>query len=335
MEKVERYIYAVTRKLPEKQRMDIEQELRSLIEDMLTDRAVNGAPSEADIEAVLTELGDPALLADSYRMGKKYLIGPQNFDTYFFVLKIVIAAVAFGITLAITIGFVVEPPQSIGELLGAYFGSLFGALFQVFAWVTIIFAVFEHYEISLGKEFKEDEKWDTAKLPALPDRESLIKPSEAIAGLLFTIIAFVLFNYADHLIGIYNFSDDGITNIVPLFNHETFRSLLPVVNIMLAIGALKELLKLALGKWTVGLAVTNLLFNATSFALFFFFIRSSGLWNDEFFAYLTGLGFLPVDVDPFILWGRIISGLIVVVAFALLLDAIVNLVKAFRHRVYR
>ena len=39
MEMVERYIYAVTKKLPEKQRSDIEQELRSLIEDMLSAQA--------------------------------------------------------------------------------------------------------------------------------------------------------------------------------------------------------------------------------------------------------------------------------------------------------
>ncbi len=104
MEKVERYVYAVTRKLPEKQRKDIEQELRGLIEDMLADRTGEGSPGEADIETVLTELGDPALLADSFRMGKKHLIGPDNYNTYFFVVKIVLAAVAFGITLASEIG---------------------------------------------------------------------------------------------------------------------------------------------------------------------------------------------------------------------------------------
>ncbi len=333
MEKVERYIYAVTRKLPEKQRKDIEQELRSLIEDMLADRAGEVNPSEADIDAVLTELGDPALLADSYRMAKKYLIGPQNYDTYLFVLKIVIAAVAFGITLAITIGFVVDPPQSIGELIGGYLGSLFGALFQAIAWVTIIFAIFEHYEVSLGKEFKEGDKWDTGKLPALPAMETVIKPAEAIAGLLFTIMAVILFNYAEHLIGIYNFNDEGITTVIPLFNHVVFRSLLPLVNIMLAIGALKELLKLALGKWTIGLAAANLFFNAISFSLFLIFIRSSGLWNDKFFAYWTDIGIIPPDIEPLTLWGGIINGLIAVVAFALLLDALVNLVKAFRHRV--
>jgi hypothetical protein len=335
VEKVERYIYAVTRKLPEKQRKDIEQELRSSIEDMLTDRTGEEKPSVADIEAVLNELGDPSLLADGYRMSKKYLIGPQNYDTYFFVLKIVIAAVVFGITLALTIGFIVEPPQSLGDLFGSYMGSTFGAVFQAFAWVTIIFALIERKEVSLDREFVDGEKWSTDKLPALPGKESLIKPAEAIAGLLFAILAVVLFNYADHLIGIYIMNEEGITRITPLFNHVTFRSLLPIVNIMLAVGVFKELLKLAVGRWTVGLAFANLFFNAASFGLFFFFIRSAGLWNENFLAFWAEKGFLPVGSDPLILWNQFIVGLIAVVAFAMLLDSLVNLVKAYKNRVYR
>ncbi len=51
MEKVERYIDAVTGKSPEKLYKYIEQELRVLIEDMPADRNGEGSPGEADIEA--------------------------------------------------------------------------------------------------------------------------------------------------------------------------------------------------------------------------------------------------------------------------------------------
>jgi uncharacterized membrane protein len=67
MEKLERYIYAVTKKLPEKQRGDIEKELRSLIGDMLADRVGENEASSDDMEAVLIELGNPNELADQYR----------------------------------------------------------------------------------------------------------------------------------------------------------------------------------------------------------------------------------------------------------------------------
>ncbi len=330
MDIVERYIYAVTRKLPEKQRGDIECELRSLIEDMLADRTGGGPTGEVDVEEVLKELGDPAQLADNYRAGKKYLIGPDNYDTYFLVLKIVTAAVSFGITLAIVIGYFVKPPQDLLELLGGYLGSLIGAVFQAFAWVTIIFALFEHFNVSLGREFREGDQWKVSDLPELPSRDARIKPVEAIVGLLFTVIAVVFFNTAEHLIGIYTMAEEGITKVIPLFNREVFRSLLPLVNIMLAIGAVKELLKLAIGRWTSPLAFTNLVFNALSFSLFFIFIRSEGLWNDAFFQFFIDIDLIPVDVDPLFIWSRVITGLIAVTAFAMLLDTVVNLVKAYR-----
>lgn len=38
MDLINRYIYAVTQKLPESQRADIEKELQGLVEDMLEDQ---------------------------------------------------------------------------------------------------------------------------------------------------------------------------------------------------------------------------------------------------------------------------------------------------------
>lgn len=331
MEKVERYIFAVTKRLPQKQRSDLEQELRSLIEDMLSEQVKNSKTTEKDIDQVLLELGNPALLADRYRAKRNYLIGPENYETYFLVLKIVIAAVAFGITLAMTIGFFVEPPGSIVELFIEYFSALFGALVQVFAWITAIFAIIEHRNVSMNEEFK-NEPWNPADLPELPDKNLAIKPAEPLVGLLFAVLAIILFNTAEHLIGIYSFSDDGVMRLIPLFNHEGFRALLPLLNIMLAIGIFKESLKLVIRKWTRGLALANLVFNLLSFGLFILFVRGDSLWSDAFFAFWLEIGLIPVGADPIIIWDKAITGLIAVVALALLIDSAVNLIKSFRYQ---
>ena len=332
MEKLERYIYAVTKKLPEKQRGDIEKELRSLIGDMLADRVGENEASSDDMEAVLIELGNPNELADQYREKKQYLVGPENYDTYIFVLKIVLAAVAFGITLALTIGTIVDPPSSFAEIVGGYFGGLINALFQAFAWVTIIFAVFEHYNFAIGREFK-DKEWTPAELPELPVKELEIKPAEAIVGIVFAILALILFNMYDHLIAIYFINDDAVRTVIPIFNHEVFRSLLPLLNIMLAIGIVKELSKLIIRKWTVGLAVANLVFNLVSFGLFFVFINGEGLFSEAFTAFWFDAGLIPAGTDPAYLWGRIISGITIAVAVALLIDTAVNLVKGVKYQV--
>lgn len=62
----ERYIYAVVRRLPRKQREDIEQELRGLIADMLEARCRGLPPTEHDLRVVLAELGTPRELYRKY-----------------------------------------------------------------------------------------------------------------------------------------------------------------------------------------------------------------------------------------------------------------------------
>ena len=61
-ELIERYIYAVTKRLPYKMRADIEKELRALIDDMLEQRCGDVLPSEHDIRVVLTKSARPRSL---------------------------------------------------------------------------------------------------------------------------------------------------------------------------------------------------------------------------------------------------------------------------------
>lgn len=51
---IERYIYAVTKRLPQKVQKDISDELRTLIDDMLVERCGELVPEEKDIRVVLT-----------------------------------------------------------------------------------------------------------------------------------------------------------------------------------------------------------------------------------------------------------------------------------------
>ena len=63
---INRYILRCYKKFAEKQRADIEKELRTLIDDMIEE---NDEPVsyEKKVEKVLLELGDPEKLADNYR----------------------------------------------------------------------------------------------------------------------------------------------------------------------------------------------------------------------------------------------------------------------------
>ena len=99
-EMIERYVYDVVRRLPQSQREDISRELRTLIDDMMEERADSGKTEQENAEEVLKELGSPFALAGKYRDSKKYLIGPAYYEQYWFVLKIVLIAVTVGMVIA-------------------------------------------------------------------------------------------------------------------------------------------------------------------------------------------------------------------------------------------
>lgn len=85
MHLIEAYVYEVTRRLPEKTRDDIALELRSTIEDMLSENF-----AEYEVREVLLKLGDPAQLAASYRDTPMHLIGPKVYDAYMYTMKMII-----------------------------------------------------------------------------------------------------------------------------------------------------------------------------------------------------------------------------------------------------
>ena len=82
---VERYVYKVGSYLPESEREEVQNELRSLIQDQLDDR-FKGAPTQDDVVELLKEFGDPRQMAASYGR-EQYLIGPDLYPTMMYVLQ--------------------------------------------------------------------------------------------------------------------------------------------------------------------------------------------------------------------------------------------------------
>ena len=68
-EMINRYVNEVGEQLPGKTRADIEQELRSLIQDAVDERSAAGEeqPTTEAVAAILREFGAPAVIAARYR----------------------------------------------------------------------------------------------------------------------------------------------------------------------------------------------------------------------------------------------------------------------------
>ena len=84
----DRYVAATLRSLPDRQRQDIEAELRALVADARREAGVDADSAERQ---VLTELGAPARLAASYSDRSLNLIGPEFYLDYVRVLTVLLS----------------------------------------------------------------------------------------------------------------------------------------------------------------------------------------------------------------------------------------------------
>lgn len=296
MELIDRYVYAVVKRLPATQRADIEKELRSLIEDMTAETVAAGQPEKSAVDSVLRQLGHPALLAAQYRGVEQHLIGPGLYYLYALVLKIVLLATGGGLLIAMLVNLLVhgsaEPVQTVLETIGSLLSGLMGA----FAWVTLIFAAIERYspeKIDVAKS----EAFDPRDLPEVPRKAERIHPSDPIASMVFILIAMILASFVPRLVGLYWTGMPG-GQMVPLFNEPVYRLYLPFILATLGIALVKEIAKLVTGRWTIALAVGALLIDIPGLILTIVMFNHPGLFNPDFFSQMFAL---TQSADPMLL----------------------------------
>ncbi|NLF20265.1 MAG: hypothetical protein GX588_02515 [Clostridiaceae bacterium] len=275
---IERYIYAVTRELPEQYRAEIADELEALINDLLTGMDMD-VPEERKVEAVLRELGNPKELANRYRGKERYLIGPKLFEQYLFVLKIVVLSVFVGISVATGIS-VMFSGDNAGELVLTYVGSLFSAVLQGAAWVTGIFALLEYKDVSLDSD-GENEQWDPRTLPEIPARKALIPRGESVFAIIATTVFLPLFFFFADKIGIYYKVGNDI-EFLPVFMDHSLAALKVTILVVFVLNILSEVIKLVKGRWTLRVALATTALDVISASWLVLFLNRKDIWQDEF-----------------------------------------------------
>lgn len=247
MSLIERYVTEVGKHLPRKNRLDIETELRSTLEDMLEDRSqqAGGQADETLTEALLQEYGAPREVAATYQT-HPYLIGPRIFPTYTFVLKIVLAAVTLGLTIVTIISLVGSNLNSLEILktLGELAIRLVGTLAAAFGNLTLIFAILER--VLPDAELKDIEDWTPAELTKKPDPNQ-VKGGEMVTSVVFTAIGLIILNFYPQIIGIWNIENGAWVQFVTL--SEAFFSYLPWINLSGFLSIILSIFLLRKGSW--------------------------------------------------------------------------------------
>lgn len=247
MSLVDGYVSEVGRNLPAKMREDIEKETRSLIEDMLDDRAKEEGrqPDEQMMVDVLKQMGSPEKVAASY-LPPRYLIGPKYYPTFVMVLRIVltILLVIGAIGLGIELGRTGSGFTAFWSTLTNGFAGLLGSLIAAFGNVVLVFAILQW----LLPEPKFDQKaWDPRTLKAEPDPER-VKTFDMAAGMVGNMILLLLLNVYPHWLGIINY-ENGVWVRARVLT-DAFYTYVPWMSVVLAAGIALNAYLLRQGRWT-------------------------------------------------------------------------------------
>lgn len=315
MNLIEKYVYAVTEKLPESMREDIKKELHANIEDMLPEN-----PSEEDIKRVLEKLGNPVRLANEYSGAKHYLIGPDVYDSYISVLKLVTGIVAVVFLIISVIEKAANPIQNEGilqmsiDIFTHTLGAVIEGIIHGFIWVTLVFAILERTGINEGKLPFIKQKWSAEDLKEVEvSNKRRISRVETSFGMFFTMLFLSIFYFNPEIIGIYSAGENGFKLLAPLLFTERLQYYMFPIIILAFAGLLVQVWKFITMKWNIPLAIANALVNLSVCILLFVMMGDTALFNISFlpsFSDLTNIALSEVNT-AWNVGGRIFTALFV------------------------
>lgn len=250
----ERYVHAVTRRLPEEQRADVADELRASIADRvesILDERPGTSVADAEREA-LTELGDPDAMSGAYTGRRMQLLGPAVYPAWERAVKaILVVAVPTAMLATAVIG--AATGESLGEVLGstAWFGLTLTV--HVLFWTTLAFVVAERSGPDVRASL--DVPWRPESLPDVTrDRGSL---PDLVATLTFLALFGGLLVWQQVRPPLTLDGQD-----VPVLDPDLWSSWLPLVLVLLVVEGAFEVVKYLAGGWTRAMAVANVALGA-------------------------------------------------------------------------
>jgi len=243
---IERYVVAVGRQLPRRMRSDVEDELRSSLQDMLEDRgrALDRTTNEELMIEILREIDPPSKMAARYT-GTSHLIGPRLYPSFLQAswILLVILSVMYIIGLLMSLSEIGsgDTLRLIGETLRSLIPSIFGAFGQL----VVIFALLDRVVLRANK--LEEKEWDPRKLSAVR-APNMVRTSGAVVQIVFAVAFMVVINFFPQLIGISYYTEGGWQHISALT--PAFSSYLLPLNLLLGLDILLNLVLLRQGEWS-------------------------------------------------------------------------------------
>ena len=309
----DRYVWAVLRAVPRRQRADLEPEIRALVADAADAHADAASPDAAE-RAALLELGDPDALAARYADTTRFLIGPRLYPEWerllLLLLPIIVPIVGIVTAAASWMG-----GNPVGAVIASGLGAAFNVGVQTAFWFTLVFAIAERTASPIVPT--TGRPWSPDDLPAVPapDRLGLGEAIASVAFGVFLLAAIVWVQLATPIV------IDGTA--FPLFDAATWSWLLwymvalTVLEILFAIGLYLR------GRWTWAFATINAILGLAFAIPVLWLINEGMLLNPELVAAANALA----DGD----WFGITMGITaLVIAIVVTIDIVDGFRKAWR-----
>lgn len=343
-EMMERYIYEVTKRVPQDAREEIRMELQTLIEDMCAEENVS-------VEEALQTLGSPAEFAKRYRDGNNYLIGPEYYDDYIWVLKLALIGIGISAVISAVIQGILNT-QNWTDLFKNFFQELFttainGTLSAV-GIVTIIFACLEWQKVKVALKPKENwtvkelsqnavtkKIWTPLSLPPIPDKRAIISRGDSVVSIIFISVFAALLLFAPQLFGAFHHDGKQLVSISCIFNLEEWSRLVPVLIVSLFIALADEIIRLVTGYYCKAVMCSTIICNLLQMICAVILLKVLPLWNPHFpedIQALVGINKYSTG-DILYYWGsdHFNTVALLILAFATLLEIGVTVYKTLRY----
>jgi hypothetical protein len=292
---IERYVHDVARRLPEKEREDVKDELRANIYDMLPEGA-----TEEQIRKVLYELGSPASLAGKYRQNPRYLISPAYFEEYVSVLKWVLPLVG---VIVMIIGFATSAFDAVkmgstnyafvfSEIISKGISMGVSAAFQALVWTTVGFVIAERSGQRAEQQGKHS--WRIEDLPEVQKNEQTrLSLSESVAELVLLSIftVFGLLFCSGRLPFAMMFSDGGL-HFTTIFSEGFLALCVPVILATFVLGVIVGIVKIKDRRWSPLVCVAVVAKALASMAMSLYLLNQPNMFSTEFHNFWSDLGVL-------------------------------------------
>ncbi|MEU0521456.1 permease prefix domain 1-containing protein [Streptosporangium sp. NPDC006007] len=268
----DRYVDAALRRLPGRQRPDVEKELRASIADAVDDRLDAGSDrAEAEL-AVVTELGDPARLAAGYANRPLQLIGPALYLDYTRLLTALLVTIVPAVAAAVGLVRALQGGTAL-SVIGDTLGAALSAGIHIAFWTTLVFAIIERTPVLRRAP---TQPWTPAALPGPPSRRARYGElvTETVLMVLFT--TFIL------LSPVVSTETDADGDPIGVLSPWLWETGLVYLLIFLVIASLGFSFAKYYARWSVPLAVAGSLVNIASAIVLIWLAANDRVLNPVF-----------------------------------------------------